>query len=135
VRGKRGLTVVVKVWQVGVFTYGVLYFILAGAMEAENLHQSYPVIYVLLSMIAQTLVVGGVIIFGLEASLDFSRMWRWLFPLLILELAAGVVFDATVPSVSNLSTDRVEWVGNELFGLWLALPAYYFNFRIARYRS
>ena len=117
-----------KLWQVGVFAYGLLYFILACAMEAENLHQSYPLVYVAFSMIAQTLVVAGIYLFAVETT-DFTRVWRWLFPLLILELAVGIVFDATIPAESQGSA----WVPNELLGLWLAAPAYYFNFRIARY--
>jgi hypothetical protein len=71
-----------KLWQVAVFAYAVIYFVLAGTMEAENLSQSYPVAYVAFSMIAQTLVVGGVVLFGLEKGPEFARVWRWLFPLL-----------------------------------------------------
>jgi hypothetical protein len=46
---------------------------------------------------------------------------RWLFPLLPLELAVGIVFDATYQS------DRDCLFMNELVGLWLAAPAYYFQ--------
>jgi hypothetical protein len=35
-----------KLWQVAVLAYAVLYFVLAGVMEAANLDQSYPVAYV-----------------------------------------------------------------------------------------
>lgn len=125
----------IKLWQIGVFAYGVLYFILACAMEAENINQSYPIAYVVPSMIAQTLVVGGIFLFGIEASPDFAKVWRWLFPLLVLELAVGVVFDATIPADYNLSTHGAAWTSNVLFALWLAVPAYYFNFRIARYQG
>jgi hypothetical protein len=124
-----------KLWQVAVFAYGILYFILACEMEAENISQSYPLVYVALSMIAQTLVVCGVFLFGLEASKDFARVWRWLFPLLVLEVVVGIVFDATLPPDMSLRTLGVEWFGNALFGLWLMAPAYYFNFRLARYRD
>ena len=118
-----------KLWQVGVFAYGMFYFILACAMEAENVSQSYPVTYVALSAVAQILVVCGIFLFALEANPDFAKVWRWLFPLLVLEVAVGVVFDATIPS----TPDGAAWIPNELFGLWLAAPAYYFNFRIAHY--
>jgi hypothetical protein len=121
----------IKLWQVGVLAYGVLYFVLACAMEVENVNQSYPLAYVALSMIGQTLVVGGIFLFGLEASADFAKLWRWLFPLLVLELAAGIVFDATIPP----DLRGAELISSELFGLWLAAPAYYFNFRVARYRG
>jgi hypothetical protein len=116
-----------KLWQVAVLIYALIYFILAGAMEAENLNQSYPLAYIAFSMIAQVLVVCGVVLFGLEKGPDFSRVWRWLFPLLVLELAVGIVFDATYQS------DPEGLLLNELAGLWLAAPAYYFNCRIAGY--
>jgi Na+-transporting NADH:ubiquinone oxidoreductase subunit NqrB len=122
-----------KPWQIVVFGYGLLYFLLACAMEAENLQQSYPLVYVVFSMIAQTLVVGGIFVFGLEAGPEFARVWRWLFPLLIVEAAVGVVFDATIPVDFNLRSNGTEWIASVLFGLWIASPAYYFNFRIARY--
>jgi hypothetical protein len=118
-----------KPWQVAVFAYAAIYFLLAGAMEAGNLSQSYPVAYVAFSMIAQTLVVGGVVLFGLEKGPEFASVWRWLFPLLVLELAVGIVFDAIYQS------DLDGLLMNELTGLWLAAPAYYFNFKIARYRG
>jgi hypothetical protein len=86
-----------KLWQVALFAYAVFYFVLAGIMEAENLSQSDPIAYIAFSMIAQTLVVGGVALFGLEKGPEFASVSRWLFPLLVLELelAVGIVFDAT----------------------------------------
>src|ERR1700674_5602129 len=110
----------IKLWQVGVIAYGLLYFILACAMEAENINQGYPLAYVVLSMIAQTLLVGGIFLFGFDASADFAKVWRWLFPLLVLEGVVGIMFDATVPSAS----DGASWIANEVLGLWLAAPAY-----------
>ena len=80
-------------------------------------------------MIAQTLVVGGVVLFSLERGSEFAKVWQWLFPLLILELAVGIVFDATYQA----DPDGL-WM-NELFGLWLAAPAYYLYFIIDRYRG
>ena len=124
----------IKLWQVAVFAYGILYFLLACAMEAENFQQSYPMVYVLLSMLAQTLVVCGVFLFALDAGAEFARVWRWLFPLLVIEVLVGVGFDATAPAEQNASLG-FEWLENALFGLWFMAPAYYFNFRVARYRS
>jgi hypothetical protein len=123
-----------KFWQIGVFAYGLLYVILAYLMEAENLSQGYSIIYVAFSMLAQTLVVCGIFLFGLDASPDFAKVWRWLFPLLVCEVVVGIAFDATVPTDFNFRTHGVEWILNVLFSLWLATPAYYFNYRIARYR-
>ena len=79
-----------KLWQIAVLIYAVIYFMLAGIMEADNLRQSYPVSYVAFSMIAQTLVVGGVVLFALEKAPEFAKVWRWLFPLLVLELALSI---------------------------------------------
>jgi Ni,Fe-hydrogenase I cytochrome b subunit len=118
-----------KLWQVAVLAYAAIYFLLAGTMEAGNVSQGYPVAYVAFSMIAQTMVVGGVVLFGLEKGPEFATVWRWLFPLLVLELVVGIVLDATYQS------DPDDLLMNELVGLWLAAPAYYFNFRIARYRG
>ena len=120
-----------KLWQIGVLAYGVLYFVLACAMQVENVSQGYPIGYIGLSMVAQTLLVCGVFLFGLETSPDFARLWRWLFPLLVLELAVGIVFDATIPPEPS----GMEWLWNEALGLWIATPAYFFNLRVARYRS
>jgi tellurite resistance protein TehA-like permease len=119
-----------KAWQIATLAYAVLYFILVSAMEAENISQSYPVVYVALSMIAQVLVVLGTILFGLDADAGFARFWRWLFPLLVLEPVVGLWFDATIP------TDAFEpgWILNVGLSLWIMAPAYYLNFRIARYR-
>src|SRR4051794_30852070 len=122
-----------KPWQIAVIGYGLLYFLLACAMEAENLQQSYPIVYVVCSMIAQTLVVGGIFVFGLEAGSEFARVWRWLFPLLIVEAAVGVGSAPAFPADFNLRSNGTEWIASVLFGLWIASPAYYFNFRIARY--
>jgi hypothetical protein len=118
-----------KLWQIAVLIYAVIYFMLAGIMEADNLRQSYPVTYVAFSMIAQTLVVGGVVLFALEKAPEFAKVWRWLFPLLVLELAVGIAFDTAYQS------DPDGLLMNELVGLWLAAPAYYFNFGIARYKA
>ena len=115
--------------QIAVLAYGVVYFVLASAMEADNISQSYPIIYVGLSMVAQILVVGGVFLFGLGAGGSFTRLWRWLFPLLVAELAVGLFYDATIPAAPQ----GPEWFATVLLSLWFVMPAYYFNFRIAGY--
>ena len=90
----------IKLWQVGVITYGIVYFGLASAMEAENLRHSYPFAYVMVSMIAQTFLICGVFLFALQANPEFAKVWRWLFPLLVVEAAVGAAFDATNPGES-----------------------------------
>jgi hypothetical protein len=118
-----------KFSQVAVLAYGVLYFILASAMEVENLNQGYPIAFVVCSMLAETLIVCGIFLFGLEASPDYARIWRWLFPILVLEQAANIAVDAAIlPDAFG-----AYWMANEFFGLWVAAPAYYFNFQVARY--
>jgi hypothetical protein len=118
-----------KLSQIAILGYAALYFLLASAMEAENFNQSYPIVYVGLSMVAQILVVAGIVLFALEAGRDFARFWRWLFPLMIVELAVGFWFDATIPPEAL----EPEWSFNVALSLWLMAPAYYFNFRVARY--
>jgi hypothetical protein len=119
-----------KLSQVAILAYGALYFVLVSAMEAENISQSYPMVYIGCSMIAQILVVAGVVLFGLNAEAGFAHVWRWIFPLMIVEAAAGLWFDATVPP------DALQpgWALDVALSLWLMAPAYYFNFRVARYR-
>jgi hypothetical protein len=120
-----------KAWRIATLAYAMLYFVLVSAMEAENISQSYPMIYVGFSMIAQVLVVLGAVLFGLNLGAGFAKLWQRLFPLLVLELLVGLWFDTTIPP------DAFEpgWVLNVGLSLWLMAPAYYFNFRVARYRA
>jgi hypothetical protein len=113
--------------QLAVIIYGVVYFLLASSMEAGNVQQGYPLSYILPSMLAQTFVVCGIFLFALNASSEFARIWQWLFPLLIVELAAGMVVDMTQ------AADALGIVPDELFSMWFVAPAYYFNFKVARY--
>ena len=83
--------------EIAILCYAVLYFVLASDMEAGNISQRYPVIYVGLSMLDQILIVAGVVLFGLKAEADFAKFWRFLFPLMILELTVGFWFDAIIP--------------------------------------
>jgi hypothetical protein len=114
--------------QLAVIAYGVIYFLLASSMEAENVQQGYPLAFVLPSMLAQTFVVCGIFLFALNTSNDFARVWQWLFPLLIAELAAGMVIDVTH------AADALGIIPDELFSVWFVAPAYYFNYKVARYR-
>src|SRR3977135_753640 len=112
-----------KPWQIATLASAVLYFVLVSAMVAENISQSYPAIYVGLSMIAQVLVVVGIILFGLNAGAGFAKFWQWVFPLLVLEPLVGLWFDATIPPDSF----EPEGMLNVGLTLWLMAPAYYFN--------
>jgi hypothetical protein len=62
--------------QIAILGYAVLYFLLASDMEAGNISQRYPVIYIGLSMLDQILVVAGVALFALKAEADFAKFWR-----------------------------------------------------------
>jgi hypothetical protein len=56
--------------QIAILGYAVLYFVLASDMEAGNISQRYPVIYIGLSMLDQTVRVGGAIRLR-------STAWNW----------------------------------------------------------
>ena len=113
--------------QLAVIAYGIVYFLLASSMEADNLQLGYSLAYVLPSMLAQTFVVCGIFLFALNASSEFARIWQWLFPLLVVEFAAGMVVDVTH------APDALAIIPDELFSMWFVTPAYYFNFKVARY--
>ena len=114
---------------IAILAYGVIYFLLACLMEAEYANQSYPTIYVGFSMVAQLLVVAGVVLFALDAGHSFVRLWRWLFPLLVFDFALGLYYDLTIPA----DPQGMEWIGGLAFSFWFVAPAYYFNFKITRY--
>src|SRR5262245_49803851 len=115
---------------IAILTYGAIYFFLASLMEAEYVNQSYPTLYVGFSMVAKLLVVAGVILFPLDAGTNYARLWRWIFPLLIFDFVLGLYFDSTIPA--DLHGD--EWFWSLAISLWFMAPAYFFNFKIARYR-
>lgn len=119
-----------KLSQLAILAYAALYFILACAMETENIRQGYPAIYIGFSMLTQTLVAAGIVLFGVRAEAGFARGWRWLFPLMLLELGVGLWFDATIPPDAL----GQAWTLNLALSLWLIAPAYYFNFRVARHQ-
>jgi hypothetical protein len=98
-------------------------------MEAEYVNQSYPPIYVGFSMIAQLLTVAGVVLFVLDAGVDFARLWRWIFPLLVFDFALEVYFDSTI--LADPPGDERLW--SLALSFWFMAPAYYCNFKIARY--
>src|SRR3982074_2212898 len=97
-----------KLSQIVILAYGVLYFVLAAAMEAENINHSYPLVYVGFSMASQILIVSGVLIFGLHAEAGFAQFWRCLFPFMVLEFMIGLWFDATIPPDAL----KPEWAFN-----------------------
>lgn len=121
-----------KVWQLAVLAYGLLYFVLVGLMEADNIARDYPVMYVACSMISQVLVVIGIVIFATDTASPFARLWKWLFPMMLAEVGVGLFFDVTLATPDS-PADRT-WIFSVLVSLWIMAPAYYFNFRVARTR-
>jgi hypothetical protein len=113
---------------IAALAYAAIYFLLASVMEAEYVKQNYPTIYVGISMIAQLLTVAGVVLFALDAGADFVRLWRWIFPLLVFDFALGVYFDSAMADPPG-----DEWLWSLALSLWFMAPAYYCNFKIARY--
>jgi len=77
----------IRLSAIAALAYAAIYFVLASPMEAEYVNQSYPPIYVGFSMIAQLLTISGVVLFVLNAAVDFARLWRWIFPLLVFDFA------------------------------------------------
>ena len=77
---------------IAILAYSAIYFLLAALMEAEYANQSYPTIYIGFSMVAQLLVVAGVLVFALDAGESFVRLWRCLFPFLVVDFTLGLYF-------------------------------------------
>ena len=103
---------------IATLTYGAIYFLLASLMEAEYVKQSYPILYVGFSMIAQLLVVAGVVLFALDAPADYARLWRWIVPLLVFDFVLGLYFDLTVPA----GPPGDEWLWSLAISLWFMAP-------------
>jgi len=114
---------------IAILAYGAIYFPLTSLMEAEYVNQSYLILYVGFSMIAQLLVVAGVVLFALDAPEGYAKLWRWIFPLLVFDFALGLYFDSTIPA----GPPGDDWLWSLAISLWFMAPAYYFNFKIARY--
>lgn len=119
----------VKIWRVAAAGYGVFYFLLASLMEGHNIANLYPPLYIAWSMAMQVCVVIGVLLFALGRYLRYARLWRWLFPIMIVEVCVGIFFDATVPT-EVMPPDPGRFL-NLAIGIWLMVPAYYMNFAVA----
>ena len=59
----------------------------------------------------------------------YAKLWRWIFPLLVFDFFLRLYFDSTIPA----GPTGDEWLQSLAIGLWFMAPAYYFNFKIARY--
>ena len=110
---------------IAILAYSAIYFLLATTPA----NQSYPTIYIGFSMVAQLLVVAGIVLFALDAGGSFVRLWRWLFPFLVFDFGLGLYYDSTIP----VEPQGREWLWSLALSFWFVAPAYYFNFKIARY--
>ena len=115
--------------------YAGFYALFAYALHADNVQVGYPAAFIVYSATAQSLVAAGIAIHALEKKDAVARMWRWLFPLLLLEPCVGIALDMVVPQDFSFQTHGWEWLVNLLLNLWFMAPAYYYNFRVASYRS
>lgn len=120
-----------KPWNLAVLAYAGFYAIIAYAIHADNIRIGYPTPFILYSAGAQCLITLGIVFVALERESGVAKIWKWLFPLLVIDLCVGVAMDAMVPTDFSLSTHGFAWVANLLLNLWLVAPAYYFNFKIA----
>jgi hypothetical protein len=64
------------------------------------------------------------------------RCWRQLcqtlavaFPVLIFDFGLGLYYDSTIP----VEPQGKDWLWSRALSFWFVAPAYYFNFKIARY--
>jgi hypothetical protein len=117
-------------WKQLTLAYACLYAVFVYWVYGDN-SPSYPLAYVIASCLVQTLVAGGLFAWAFGKGPRIARAWRWLFPLMVLDVIAGICADAIVPTDFNLAKDGMAWVANLLLNLWFLAPAYYLNFKIA----
>ncbi len=115
-----------------ILLYAVLYVLLAYSMTQGNISAGYPILYILMSTLAQILVTVGMVLSTFDDPRPYNTIWKTLFPLLVLELAIEIAADAVVPADFNLENHGGAWLLNMLFVLVLVTPAYYLNWKVAR---
>jgi hypothetical protein len=123
------------VWKLLLLVYAGFYAIIAYGTYVDNVKIGYAAPFILYSACSQSVIAVGIVLYALQRETSVARIWRWLFPLLVLELCMGITMDATMPEDFSLPTHGLAWAANLLFNLWLVAPAYYFNFKIAHYGS
>ena len=120
------------VQKVLVLLYALFYVWLAHGIEQGNVIAGYPLFYVLVSTLAQILLVIGIVLSTFDDPRPYNTIWKRLFPLLVLQLALEITMDAVVPSGFNLATHGSVWLLNLVIVAVLVAPAYYLNYRVAR---
>ena len=117
-------------WKQLTLAYACLYAVFAYWVYGDN-SASYPMAYVIASASVQAVVTVGLFAWAFGKGPRVARVWRWLFPLMVLDLIVGIGADAVVPTDFNLAKDGMAWIANLLLNLWFLAPAYYLNFKIA----
>ena len=115
-----------------VLLYALFYVWLAHGIEQGNVSVGYSTLYVLVSTLAQVLLVIGIVLSTFDDPSPYNRIWKALFPLLVLDLVVEIAMDAVVPDSFNLETHGGVWLLYLVVSLILVAPAYYFNYRVAR---
>jgi peptidoglycan/LPS O-acetylase OafA/YrhL len=115
-------------WCVYAVLFAALYFFAAG----DNVSLGYPSAFVALSATCAALNFSGVIAYAFDLRSQRIRKWaRIVFPVLVLELALGLLMDAFLPEDYNLRKYGLVWLRNAAFMLLLVSPAFYANYRLA----
>ena len=122
-------------WKLLALAYAGFYALFAYAVYGSNVTVGYPAPYILFSTAMQASLLVGIVAFALDLGPSLAQIWRWMFPLMIVDVLVGVSLDAVVPPDFNLSTHGVAWIINLLLNVWLAAPAYYCSFKVAGYRT
>jgi hypothetical protein len=115
-----------------VLLYALFYVWLAYGMAQGNISAGYHPLYVLVSALAQVLLAIGIVLSTFDDPSPYNKIWKTLFPLLVLEMAIEIAVDAVMPADFNLETHGGVWVLNLALTLVLVAPAYYFNYKVAR---
>ena len=114
--------------------YALFHLMLSIRLYRDNVDLGYPGWVVYGSAVAQLVLFVGILIFAFAPQKNLvAPYWRWIVPLLFLELIAGIVRDAVVPGDFSFRTHGVMWVINLMFTLALFAPAYYASIKLSRY--
>ncbi len=115
-----------------VLIYALFYVWLSYGMAQGSISVGYPVLYIVMSTLAQIIVTVGIVLSTFDDPRPYNKIWKALFPLLVIELAIEIAADAVVPTDFNLETHGSVWILNMALTLVLLAPAYYFNYQVSR---
>lgn len=114
--------------------YLPLHLLLSLLIHQDNVDLAYPAWFIFCSDASQAVLFIGILLHVfLRRSEPVAPYWRWIFPLLILDLLAGFAMDGVVLANEGLLADGTTWL-TLMIALVLVFPAYYASFRLAAYR-